>query len=515
MLTPPLHLLAFCLQFNIAAMTVADVSHYHLESINDSMETLGETLTSYCVDTGAEWPFVTLPRFEQRVGTIRRSSLLNLMGFLPFVETAEREVWEAYAEREQGWIQESYEAEFRHTMDRRDNFTDPWSGSEPDDGTAQHNNQHDSSRFVAENNSTSPTIVVIGAAELNTLSGEGPFAPIWQMSPPPPPSMTKVINTDIMSIASFHLLLDSFRRGGAASNSAISHAMSGSLYPTIELGNETRAQSTSLASFAPEQPPSSFLFRPVFNAYAHGSEIQGFAIAVLSWQDFFSNLLPDEIQGIVCVLHNPCGGQSYTFQLHGRTATFLGDYDTHEYEYDNLTKRTVLTETASYGVVFNESNGGAAEVSPCHFVIDIYASAEFSSHLDSSGPLIFTLAIVCVFIGTGVVFMAYVHLIGNRQNEVLAVAASTSAIVSSLFPSTVRDRILKDAEAEVRLSDKSKRNPSIRNSRRQTMKDVQEERIMQNERKKRSKPNADLFPGKVFFEMYSNIEAMCVTNHFR
>jgi hypothetical protein len=496
-------LFVFCLQFTIAAMTVADASHYHLKSITDSMETLGETITAYCLDTGAEWPFVTLPGFEQRVGTIRRSSLLNLMGFLPLVETEQRELWELYALRRQGWMQDSYKALLSGTEDRGGNFTD---------SSAQNNNQHDSSRFLAESDSISHAIVVATAGQLNTHQGKGPYAPVWQTSPPPPPSMTTVINTDLMSIDSFHLLFESFLGGQATPTFAISHAMPTSLYPTIDFGNEPGPKNSSSSLSPPtstsydlEQPPSSFLFRPIFSAYAHEGEIQGFAMAVLSWQDFFSNLLPDEIQGITCVLRNPCNEQSYTFQLHGRTATFLGDFDLHENEYEHFTKRTFLTETASYGVVFNESNGGTTSVSPCHFVIDIYASAEFSSDLNSNGPLIFTLAIACVFIGTGVVFLAYVYLIGNRQNKVLAVAASTSAIVSNLFPSTVRDRILKEAEAEVRNSDKSKRQHSSRNSRRNSLKQVQESRKMLNEHKKRSKPNADLFPGKMLAEIHFTI----------
>ena len=500
--------LSLCyLQFNFAATTVSDGTHHHMKSLADSLDLLGETITSYCLDTGTEWPYVTLPGFEQRVGVIRRSSLFNLMGFLPLVKTTEREIWEAYADLEQEWIQDSYKTLFSlSVMGGGSSLAEETaSSSVVENSTAQHNNNNQLS--IVGDHLISPTIVVSVEGHRNTDPGEGPYAPVWQMSPPPPPAETSVINTDLMSLSSFHLLFESFRRGQATSSFAISHVVPTSLYSITELDYETRPQNESTYSplLAPDQAPSSFLFRPIFSTHAKGGEVQGFAMAVFTWQDFFSNMLPDDIHGIICVLRNPCNGQAHTFQLQGRTATFLGDSDMHHNKYEHLSRRTILTETVSYGVIVDESNGVTTKVSPCNFEVDFYASTEFSSDVDSNGPLIFTVSIAFVFVGTGVVFLVYVYLIGNRQNKVLAVAASTSAIVSSLFPSTVRDRILKEAEAEVRMSDKSKRNnTSVRANRRNSMKQIQENRVHQNEQKKRSKPNADLFPGMICISLVAH-----------
>jgi hypothetical protein len=54
------------------------------------------------------------------------------------------------------------------------------------------------------------------------------------------------------------------------------------------------------------------------------------------------------------------------------------------------------------------------------------------------------------------VFILYDWLVQRRQDKVAATARRTAAIVASLFPSTVRDRILKEAEEKVEQDGKNK-----------------------------------------------------------
>jgi len=49
----------------------------------------------------------------------------------------------------------------------------------------------------------------------------------------------------------------------------------------------------------------------------------------------------------------------------------------------------------------------------------------------------------------------------RRQEKVMAEANRTNAIVSSLFPSTVRDRLLNEAQAKVETENKKTQNPSM------------------------------------------------------
>jgi hypothetical protein len=53
---------------------------------------------------------------------------------------------------------------------------------------------------------------------------------------------------------------------------------------------------------------------------------------------------------------------------------------------------------------------------------------------------------VLIFAFTSAVFLLYDWMVEQRQRKVMASAVHTSAIVSSLFPSTVRDRLFKADE---------------------------------------------------------------------
>lgn len=62
------------------------------------------TITSYALDSKADWPYVTLPHWERRVEQIMRISGAVNLGFAPLVEEVEREQWKNYTLSHQDWI---------------------------------------------------------------------------------------------------------------------------------------------------------------------------------------------------------------------------------------------------------------------------------------------------------------------------------------------------------------------------------------------------------------------------
>jgi class 3 adenylate cyclase len=58
-------------------------------------------------------------------------------------------------------------------------------------------------------------------------------------------------------------------------------------------------------------------------------------------------------------------------------------------------------------------------------------------------PVIILISTVLIFLFTSVVFICYDCMVEYRQKKILKTATQTSAIVSSLFPSTVRDRLFE------------------------------------------------------------------------
>jgi hypothetical protein len=63
--------------------------------------------------------------------------------------------------------------------------------------------------------------------------------------------------------------------------------------------------------------PHAFLVQPIFREiYNDTSEMVGTINALITWDRYFTNLLPEGVQGITCVASNTCG-QSFTYYLDG------------------------------------------------------------------------------------------------------------------------------------------------------------------------------------------------------
>ena len=461
-------------------------------------------MTSYTLDaTGVRWPFITLPRFEERVSAVRSSANLEILGFLPVVETMEREDWEAYSVQEQGWIQESYTsanpaADLGSRLDSKSNHSNT-------DGGTSIVIIPTSQPAGLQDYSISPTISISSGGEYIPHPSKGPYAPMWQLSPPPPPSESAVINTDLMSVPAFRLLFGSILEEEnedtkQSSGVAISSVVPLSIYSTNVAPDNDNEVTEKLP-----QSARGVLFHPIRESYGKNGAIEGYAMGIFEWAQFFSGLLPDDINGITCVLKNPCEqNKSHTFAIHGGVATYMGDGDLHDVAQDEKCLETVLDEFDAYkfsgATASTDGNSSRRSSTSCNYVVQIFASNEFRSQMESNAPLIFTVVIAAVFIGTGLIFLAYVYLVSNRQNKVMAIAQSTSAIVASLFPATVRDQIMKNAEEEVnlRMSERKetkkalRRNSSRQSSRRETMQQLQRQRSQRPQAK--SKPIADLFP---------------------
>jgi class 3 adenylate cyclase len=84
------------------------------------------------------------------------------------------------------------------------------------------------------------------------------------------------------------------------------------------------------------------------------------------------------------------------------------------------------------------------------FKIRIYPSHVTRAQHVNSDPLMVSLVIVSVFLFTSMIFVCYTIAVAQRQRVVMDRAVASSAIVSSLFPSQVRDQIYQENEMEAR-----------------------------------------------------------------
>jgi hypothetical protein len=189
--------------------------------------------------------------------------------------------------------------------------------------------------------------------------------------------------------------------------------------------NATRSSSTTNRT----APPTSLLVCPVLQ----GDQLAGLVQVVVPWE----HLLQEPLEGIVVVLANTCGEQ-YTYELHENgTASLLGVGDLHEDSYDDT--KVVIPLSV-----------GAPESSnyTCTYTLSVYSSDAFYSLHMNKLPYTVTFIMAFIFIVFVLVFVAYDHLVARHNLEISRGAQKADQILSSLFPSHIKDRLMKTASEQ-------------------------------------------------------------------
>jgi class 3 adenylate cyclase len=78
----------------------------------------------------------------------------------------------------------------------------------------------------------------------------------------------------------------------------------------------------------------------------------------------------------------------------------------------------------------------------CTYSVTMYPSLEMENQFVSYNPIIFATAAVLIFIFTSFVFILYDQKVEQRQQVVMTTAVQSTAVLSSLFPSSVRDKLI-------------------------------------------------------------------------
>ena len=230
-------------------------------------------------------------------------------------------------------------------------------------------------------------------------------------------------------------------------------------YEGIENGNAAAFVKMTLASgqyrFNGEElllDPSTGMSYPVFDSFDRKTrKVVGMLGFTLYWKFYLRNILPPNARGIYCVLTNT-RNESITYRIDGSEAEYVGFADMHDERYDDYEHSLTLGDfvkgmksasTLSYTSV--EINFGYTD-----YTVKVYPSRETEDQFRNSDPLVFSLVIVGVFVFSSLVFAIYDYLVARRQRIVMDRAVASSAIVSSLYPSQVRDQIYNETDTKTK-----------------------------------------------------------------
>ena len=103
----------------------------------------------------------------------------------------------------------------------------------------------------------------------------------------------------------------------------------------------------------------------------------------------------------------------------------------------------VLTDKLESGKTADGTKTGLGFVDRgCFYSLAIYPSQVFADDFQTATPWILVSAVAGVLLFAIAMFFVYDRLVERRQTLVLRKAVQSTAIVSSLFPKTVRDRLM-------------------------------------------------------------------------
>ncbi|CAB9508033.1 Receptor-type guanylate cyclase gcy [Seminavis robusta] len=382
----------FLLAFDQYVVTIKDTAVDLENSIDDSFTAVTDSITAHAQTSESVFPFVTVPFFEVHGHHARDISHVDFFSFCPLVAEANRQAWEDYSVFNQWWVQ----------GDQIETYTTAEQVAIVTNETEQK---------IPSN------IYRIDEQGHRTVNlGHPPYAPRWQISPPP--SDVIVVNYDVLSTDTVKAIFDAM----VVTNSPV---MSG-------IVDNRLLQSAGVT----EEAPSSLLVFPVYQNFNYSTpDIVGFLEVLFNWKTFLSLLLPEGQGGVYYVLQTSCGDE-YTFENTNGEIIYIGPGDHHDIIYD---RHVVTVDLITQPNITTSNNTTDTHI--CDYTVDVYPSAELRREFSTMIPEVFTFIVAASFFLMAFFFFTYDKFVQRRNEKVVRQAAKTNAIVSSLFPTNVRDRL--------------------------------------------------------------------------
>jgi hypothetical protein len=204
--------------------------------------------------------------------------------------------------------------------------------------------------------------------------------------------------------------------------------------------------------------------------YPQDYEVKAFITIIVFWKHLIRKILPQNSKGLVIVFEYQYTNDTFTYQIDGPSARYLGIGDKHDPKYDKFKISRLLNDMLAYQTSTGDSKYYGLPLHTGHnktYMVHIYPSDDMKSSkfweftsletannctltmfffilllgFTTSNPIIFALSAAAFILFPFVAFLVYERKISRQQEEILSTANRSHAIVSSLFPSNVRDQL--------------------------------------------------------------------------
>jgi hypothetical protein len=382
---------------------------------------LSVAATSYArSQPNTTWPFVTLNDFQQRAATIREISKSLYVSIIPVVAEEDRSAWEDYSVKNMQWLDDARAYQEEEGLGFRS-----LQAADESQGISL-----DFSSGIGDK------IYTIGPNGPVADQGSGPYFPLWQESPHLGSDMT---NFNVAYNPNYAAYVKKSVETGEMTMGGLDTALPGD----VDDPDHTTSFFALLLSFAAGKPvdylgdPMSSVFVPVFDSFETTNTPTALIFSVFSWTTYFEGLLPVNTPSVVVVLQNTCDGP-FTYKVVGAEAEYMGQGDLHDPTFDGMER---AVDFASENHILEASLGIGVNQAICAYSLRVYPTQDLYDEYNTPLPIILTCVVALVFAITAGAFLLYSNRVERRLFSVLKQAMLSTAIVSSLFPESVRDRM--------------------------------------------------------------------------
>jgi hypothetical protein len=356
-----------------------------------SIETLATLFPFYAQQTNETLPFVTIRDYETMTKGIRNISRATTVAYTPLLHNqADVTAWNRYCTSRTDWILNG-----RQYLDENDEKLYLYKGEpEKDSSTSIVPYVYDWNYALKR-----PEPVVVDY-------DNGPFAPMWQMTPVPP--VLTMINSNMGRF--FACEMQQAARTGR---------------PVL-----TKATDAQKYYIIPAQGAVSILVQPIFNGFVNDANrtVVAYLYVMLAWKYFFDNILAEHQPDLIVVVQN--GDTNNTFRVNGVTTHYLGVGDLHDVEYNHM------SVTQDF-VAFEESAGNCSLRHRVH----VFPTKALEEAHTTGKPALYAFVSASIFAFAALVFVVYDCFVTNRQSRTELRANKSNAIVQELFPGNVATQL--------------------------------------------------------------------------
>jgi len=149
--------------------------------------------------------------------------------------------------------------------------------------------------------------------------------------------------------------------------------------------------------------PAGLLFQPVFPAN-DPSKFVGFATTSLHWEEALTNIVPDYVNGLTCVISTATA--TFTYELRrGGAVELIGPGDLHDPRYNQYSKSVILNDI--------ETGSSTSAV----YVLTVYPSQAMFATFSTNSPLAVALAFTGVIFLCTLLFFLYDFLMRHEAEQ--------------------------------------------------------------------------------------------------